>query len=227
MENMQELRIVDWVDFDDDYGVYEDIFYNSDLYEKLKKEVLDNKYRFGSYRHQYDTECCPLLSDLRAIKMSRDGWAIFMTECYYPDATDDDKAFYISHFKYDKDVPDMLMPSEKPYRSASNPDDKYYTLTVEEDVFERLSEVKTNREIKEIVVLPFNEVTRNSRVYGAVNFMRESDFETIDFCVEAIRTVYPDEDINVYLGDCESPIYLTKKFDEPYLILRLKHFGDI
>lgn len=66
---MHNLKIIDYVDYDDMYSRAE---ITDEVYALVKQDILKNGYNYGAYEHQEGARTCPLLSDLRSVCFSRD-----------------------------------------------------------------------------------------------------------------------------------------------------------
>ena len=184
---MQNLKIIDYVDYDDMYSRAE---ITDEVYALVKQDILKNGYNYSAYTHQEGARACPLLSDLRSVCFSRDGWAAIMTDCYHSDCDAQDKAFYLAHYKLDAKIPNQKTP-------AKTTDKFCYKRTIEsaaqaEDLF---------------LVLPFSEDYLNLRVYGSIDFVRsEEDYTGDSFIIQAVLRA----------GKEEIPTIKEQFFDEPF-----------
>ncbi len=72
-----KLRVVDWVDYDDDYP-------DSDLGWAARNAVIDeiraHGYSFSGWAHQEGYRCTPLLNDGTVCRYSQRGWGDVMAE---------------------------------------------------------------------------------------------------------------------------------------------------
>lgn len=191
---MQNLKIIDYVDYDDMYSRAE---ITDEVYALVKADVLKNGYNYSAYTHQEGARTCPLLSTLRSVCFSRDGWAALMTDCYYSDCDAQDKAFYLAHYKLDAKIPNQKTPAKTTDRFC------YKRIIADEKAIESAAQAEDL-----FLVLPFSEDYLNLRVYGSIDFVRsEEDYNGDSFIIQAVLRADGKEEI---------PTIKEQFFDEPF-----------
>ena len=80
---MEELRIVGWTDFEDEYPTRQ--YSNEELgyvVSLIKAEIVKNKYRFSGEEHQNSMTGVPVFSDGTCFRASMRCWAQIMAVAY-------------------------------------------------------------------------------------------------------------------------------------------------
>lgn len=170
---MQNLKIIDYVDYDDMYSRAE---ITDEVYALVKQDILKNGYNYSAYEHQEGARTCPLLSDLRSVCFSRDSWAALMTDCYYSDCAEQDKAFYLAHYKLDAKIPNQKTPAKTTDEFC------YERIIADEKAIESAAQAEDL-----FLVLPFLKDYSNLRIYGSIDFVRsEEDYNGDSFIIQAV-----------------------------------------
>lgn len=191
---MHNLKIIDYVDYDDMYSRAE---ITDEIYALVKADVLKNGYNYSAYTHQEGARACPLLSDLRSVCFSRDGWAALMTDCYHSDCEEQDKAFYLAHYKLDTKIPNQKTPAKTTDKFC------YKRIIADEKAIESAARAEDL-----FLVLPFSEDFLNLRVYGSIDFVHSKEDYTGDsFIIQAVLRADGKEEI---------PTIKEQFFDEPF-----------
>ena len=213
---MQNLKIIDYVDYDDMYSRAE---ITDEVYALVKQDILKNGYKYSAYEHQEGAHTCPLLSNLRSVCFSRDGWAALMTDCYHSDCEAKEKAFYLAHYNLDAKIPNQKTP-------AKTTDEFCYKRIIADD-----KTIESAAQAADLfLVLPFSEDYLNLRVYGAIDFVRsEEDYNGDSFIIQAILRAENKDELSTikeqFFNEPFPPTIDLAKAPAPngYIVLLLKN----
>lgn len=180
------IKVIGWIDYDNfNFGTCEE---TDEIIDAVIKDILTHGYKFGGDDHENMLNCCPLLSNGKALRLSWRSWGYIMAKAYNL-KTQDGSYNYILWYMGEYGPEKRVFPKNEPIDLTGIDSGDTYIYNISDEELNAVYYISFNK-----LIMPIAEYEKmNIRTLDKINFIYNNEI-IIESIVNEIRFSYYEID---------------------------------